>query len=238
MHCPSCDSENIVKNGSIHNGTAKFSCKNCGRQFVENPEKKIISREQWNLVDKLLLEKIPIAGIQRVTGISKSWLQEYINKKYADTPQQVVVVSKEKGRLTIQCDEMWSFVDSKENTMWIWLGIDQDSREIVGCYVGSRDREGAKGLWDSLPPVYRQCAVCYTDFWSAYKKIFPSKRHKPVGKETGKTNYIERFNLTMRQRVSRLVRKTLSFSKKVENHVGAIWNFIHHYNEKIAPTLA
>ncbi|NEP53742.1 MAG: IS1 family transposase, partial [Moorea sp. SIO3C2] len=27
------------------------------------------------------------------------------------------------------------------------------------------------------------------------------------------------------------VRKTLSFSKKLENHLGAIWNFIHHYNQ-------
>ncbi len=29
-------------------------------------------------------------------------------------------------------------------------------------------------------------------------------------------------NCTMRQRVSRLVHKTLSFSKKLENHIGAI----------------
>ncbi|NJL91790.1 MAG: IS1 family transposase, partial [Coleofasciculaceae cyanobacterium SM2_1_6] len=28
----------------------------------------------------------------------------------------------------------------------------------------------------------------------------------------------------------RLVRKTLSFSKKLENHIGAVWNFVHHYN--------
>ncbi|MEL7354495.1 MAG: hypothetical protein AAFN38_24000, partial [Cyanobacteria bacterium J06560_5] len=32
------------------------------------------------------------------------------------------------------------------------------------------------------------------------------------------------------QRVSRLVRKTLPFSKKLENHIGAIWLFIHEYN--------
>jgi len=53
-------------------------------------------------------------------------------------------------------------------------------------------------------------------------------------KETGKTNHIERFNCTMRQRISRLVRKTLSFSKKLENHIGAIWYFIHHYNASLA----
>ncbi|MDM8568768.1 IS1 family transposase, partial [Thiotrichales bacterium HSG1] len=45
------------------------------------------------------------------------------------------------------------------------------------------------------------------------------------------TNRIERFNCTMRQRISRLVRKT--FSKKLSNHVGAIWYFIHHYNANI-----
>ncbi len=133
---------------------------------------------------------------------------------------------------------MWSFVKMKANKKWIWLAIDYDSREIAGLYVGSRDHVGAEGLWKSLPPVYRQCAVCYSDFWSAYAKIFPQKRHRPVGKESGKTNHIERFNLTLRQRVSRLVRKTLSFSKKLENHIGALWNFVHHYNAVIAPKLA
>jgi hypothetical protein len=34
--------------------------------------------------------------------------------------------------------------------------------------------------------------------------------------------HIERFNNTLRQRVSRLVRETLSFSKILENHIGAI----------------
>ena len=64
-------------------------------------------------------------------------------------------------------------------------------------------------------------------------QTLPSTRHKAVGKETGKTNYIERFNCTMRQRIARLVRKTLSFSKKLENHIGAIWLFIHHYNKSL-----
>jgi IS1 family transposase len=35
-----------------------------------------------------------------------------------------------------------------------------------------------------------------------------------VGKETGETAHIERLNNTWRQRLSRLVRQTLSFSKK------------------------
>jgi insertion element IS1 protein InsB len=107
--------------------------------------------------------------------------------------------------LTIQCDEMWSFVARKTNKQWSWLAIDEQSAEIVGLYVGARDRDGAAGLWHSLPAVYRQCAVAYTDFWSSYEDIFPASRHRAVGKETGGTSKIERFNNTMRQRIPRLV---------------------------------
>ena len=68
------------------------------------------------------------------------------------------------------------------------------------------------------------------DFWDAYAAILPSKRHCACGKDSGQTSHIERFNNTLRQRCSRLVRKTLSFSKKTANHIGAIWYFIDDYN--------
>lgn len=66
--------------------------------------------------------------------------------------------------MTIQCDELWSFVDHKDNKQWVWLALDSKTREIVGVYVGNRDEQAARKLWNSLPPVYRQCAVAYTDF--------------------------------------------------------------------------
>ena len=232
-NCPNCESKDVVKNGFIHNGNQNHKCKACGRQFVEAPRQKIISEETKALIDKLLLEKIPLAGIARVCNVSETWLQDYVNRKYEAIPRQVNVSAKKKGRLTIQCDEMWSFVGNKGNKQWIWLALDVETREIIGVHIGDRSEQGAKKLWDSLPSVYRQCAVAYTDFWRAYALVFPAQRHKAVGKESGKTNYIERFNCTMRQRVSRLVRKTLSFSKKLENHIGAIWFFIHHYNSSL-----
>jgi len=94
MNCPKCNSKNIIKNGSIHNGKPNFECKNCGRQFVENPTKKVITQEQWDYVDKLLLEKVPIAGISRVTGISESWLQHYINQKYSEIDKTINISKK------------------------------------------------------------------------------------------------------------------------------------------------
>ena len=115
---------------------------------------------------------------------------------------------KKRGRLTIQWDELWSFVGNKGNKQWVWLALDVETLEIVGVYIGARDEAAARKLWESLPPVYRQCAVAYTDFWAAYGTVLPSKRHRAMGKETGLTSSIERFNNTLRQRVSRLVRKT------------------------------
>jgi len=180
----------------------------------------------------MLLEKIPLVGIARSLQVSESWLQQYVNDDYATVPQQVQVQPKPQRRLTVQMDELWSFVGAKEHAYWVWLALDAETREIVGCSSGDRSGQSAQALWHSLPPVYRQCAVCYTDFWASYPVALPSKRHRAVGKETGRTSDIERFNKTLRQRVSRLVRKTLSFSKDVNNHIAAIWNFIHYYNDQ------
>jgi insertion element IS1 protein InsB len=233
MHCPDCHSESVVKNGFNALGKQIHRCNECGRQFVLNPAKGPISDEKKALIDLLLLERISLAGIARVVGVSESWLQNYVNEKYAQTPREVIVKKKSKGRLTIECDELWSFVGKKDNKQWVWLAIDRDTREIIGVYVGDRSEQSARELWNSLPPVYRQCAVSYTDFWAAYAAIFPSKRHRAVGKDSGQTNHIERLNCTLRQRISRLVRKALSFSKKLANHIGAIWYFIHYYNASL-----
>ena len=132
--------------------------------------------------------------------------------------------------MILECDELWSFVGAKRYQQWIWLAINRETREIVGMASGSRTKTTARKLWASLPTVYRQCAICYTDFWDAYRAVLPSKRHCAVGKDSGQTNHIERFNNTLRQRCSRLVRKTLSFSKKLANHFGALWYFINDYN--------
>lgn len=95
-NCPRCKSKNVVKNGFIHNGNQNYKCKVCGRQFVENPQQKLISEETKVLIDKLLLEKIPLAGIARVCDVSETWLQNYVNLKYESIPQKVNVSSKKK----------------------------------------------------------------------------------------------------------------------------------------------
>ena len=133
--CPNCGSHHRIKNGSIHNGKPKRQCKECGRQFVINPTNKTVSDETKQLIDKLLLERISLRVIARVTGVSWSWLQNYVNNKLAAVPRQIKVLDKPKGKLVIECDEMWSFVFSKTIKVYIWRLIDRNTREIIGCYA-------------------------------------------------------------------------------------------------------
>lgn len=89
MNCPSCQSENIKLNGHIHNGKQNHFCKDCGRQFVLNPTHKLISEKDKALIDRLLLEKISLAGIARSAEVSEQWLQEHISDLYASQPDDL-----------------------------------------------------------------------------------------------------------------------------------------------------
>jgi insertion element IS1 protein InsB len=97
--------------------------------------------------------------------------------------------------------------------------------------MGDRSKESARQLWDKIPDAYRKHATFHTDIYDSYVDIIPPEQHRRVTKQTGLTNSIERFNCTMRQRVSRLVRDSLAFSKKLTNHIGSIHYFICHYNQ-------
>lgn len=95
--CPLCGCAQTVKNGHIHNGKQRFKCQDCGRQFVEQPTKKVIDQATRELIDRLLLERLSLAGIARAAQVSEQWLQTYVNEKYAKVPRQVQVAPKKRG---------------------------------------------------------------------------------------------------------------------------------------------
>lgn len=92
--CPRCSSDHVVKNGRIHTGKQNYRCRLCGRQFVLNPTKKVIDEETRARIDRLLLEKLPLAGIAGALEVSESWLQHYVNQKYKAVEQRVQVEEK------------------------------------------------------------------------------------------------------------------------------------------------
>lgn len=105
----------------------------------------------------------------------------------------------------------------------MWIALAYQSRQLLAMVVGDRSAKTCQKLWQRIPEAYRQ-------FWAAYQKIVPREVHKPCDKGSGLTNAVERFNLTLRQRVVRMVRKTLSFSKSWAMHLLCLRLFVHDYN--------
>lgn len=234
--CPQCGSRWYKRNGHIHTGKQNHRGKVCGRAFVLTPENSVITEEQRALIERLLLERISLRGICRAVGVGLQWLLPCMSARFqaapedlyvkpADTPPTVIL-----QRLEAELDELWSLVGKKANRQWVWIAMDATTHQIIAFHVGDRSSQSATALWDKLPARYQEQATFYTDQYAVYAGVIPPARHRAISKLAPTTNHVERFNCTLRQQVSRLVRSTLSFSKNLTNHIGAIKYFICHYN--------
>ena len=129
----------------------------------------------------------------------------------------------------LELDELWSFVGAKAHTLWLWVALCRRTRQIVAWTLGDRSQQSAADWRASLPKGYRGRAT-RSELWEAYATAFAQHTHRCCGKADGETNHVERWFGTLRARVSRLIRRTYSFSKGAENHLDAIHLFITTYN--------
>jgi insertion element IS1 protein InsB len=160
-------------------------------------------------------------GLKKVAELPP--LSETLVKPDANDPEST----------TMELDELWSFVLKKANKVWIWIALCRKTRQVVAYAVGDRSKNTCQKLWDAIPEEYRT-GHCFSDFWSAYQTIIPEEQLTQVGKETGETAHVERWNNTLRQRNGRFVRDTLSFSKTVVMHISCLVLFLHRYNQERA----
>src|SRR5262245_118377 len=112
LRCPQCELSHIKRNGYTHYGKQNYRCKDCARQFVEDSQR--IGEEMKDLIKVLLLERLSLRGICRVTGVSLTWLLDFIAEVYAESPDDLnVKVCQARGavqllRLEPEADAMWS----------------------------------------------------------------------------------------------------------------------------------
>jgi insertion element IS1 protein InsB len=243
--CHHCLSTNVIKKGVIlrgkklGRGKPRYRCKDCKKTFVEDGLNWFIPDTTKTLINDMLLERLSLRGICRVVKVSLRWLLVYIKKIYAELPECLnckispsTIRQGDKVYIQLidcQADELWSFVYRRDNTKYIWIAMHTQTRQIIAFHVGDRSRASARELWAKIPEWLQNICYFHTDNWESYKTVIPEERHE-YSKRKKYTNYLERFNNTLRQRVSRLVRETLSFSKDLDNHIGAIKYFICHYN--------
>lgn len=232
LTCRHCGSPNLIKYGTAPNGKQKYLCRTCRRQSRDNPGTTAYSEQQRETILRAYQERSSLRGLERTFGVARSTVIEWLKKaQQLTTLTQTLVpaVPSDPSSITLELDELWSFVAKKANQRWIWFALCRKTRQIVAFVIGDRSETTCRKLWRALPQAYRR-GICYTDFWDAYQAVIPDELHQPSGKESGETAHIERFNNTLRQRLARFVRKTLSFSKSDLMHEICLKLFIWRYN--------
>ena len=96
--CPRCAATHVVRNGRTQAGSPNFLCRGCGRRFVLRPKKGPVSEATQDLVRRLLRERMALRAIARAVGVSRAWLQKFVNALYRDeTPWEPGPLKKKRA---------------------------------------------------------------------------------------------------------------------------------------------
>jgi insertion element IS1 protein InsB len=178
-------------------------------------------------------ERVSLRGIERIFGVCRQTVARWIRQAVWQLPVVVDTLLDYEVGDVLEADELWSFVLNKARKRWLWLALCRRTRQIIAFYIGKRDADAAGQLWQRIPYPYTLCPI-YTDHYEAYPSALPERQHWATAKQSGATAHIERWNNTLRQRLARFVRKTLSFSKSDRMHHIMVEWFIIDYNQQIA----
>jgi transposase-like protein len=96
--CPRCHATHVVRNGKTQAGSPDFLCRGCDRRFVAGPEKGPVSLGRRDLVRRLLPERLSSRAVARAAGVSRTWLQGFVDDLYREqTPWEPGPLKKSRA---------------------------------------------------------------------------------------------------------------------------------------------
>ncbi len=232
-HCPNCGSIAIIRNGHDYKGAQKYQCHCCGAYGTLDAQPRYTEEDKAR-IQRASQERVSMRGIRRIFGVARRTLARWLKAQAAALPDLVETLAAVGPDDVLELDELWSFVLKKSQKRWIWIALCRRTRQVVAYFVGDRSDDSCRELWKRIPDTY-QHGCSFSDFLGAYQRVLDSQTHQGGGKETGQTAHVERWNNTVRQRLARFVRKTLSFSKSDEFHEMALKLFVFQYNWDCLP---
>jgi insertion element IS1 protein InsB len=222
-----------VRDGHAPNGKQKYRCHTCGRRSRENPTSNAYLEARREEILHASQERSSLRGLTHTFGVSRATVSSWITKSSATSsltdhparpgPRGSHFRDTGPGRTD------GSFVLKKAHDSWMWIALCRKTRQVVAYAVRDRSKKTCQRLWEAIPQEYRQ-GHYFTDFLRVYASVIPEEQHTAVGKEMGETAHAERWNKTLRQRLARFVRMTLSFSKSEIMHEACLLLFLHRYH--------
>jgi len=164
-----------------------------------------------------------VAELKKVDVLSavNEPILEQIDLQQVNVDIVAVKLVADPSALEAELDEMWSFVQKKQNQRWLWHAIEHETGKVLAYVLGNRTDKVFLKLKALLEPF--GISKFYTDGWGAYEWKLDLNQHQ-IGKAN--TQKIERKHLTLRTRIKRLARRTICFSKSETIHDVVIGLFI------------
>lgn len=203
LSCKRCNSTKYVKNGFAH-GNQRYLCKDCGHRFTDTPGHGYPIALRFNAAI-LYLCGMSITSAAFLLGVAPSTVQawlEWVATEYAPKPVPSGTV------VVVELDEMWHFLNSKNEKLWIWKAINHATGELLDWECGDRSEKTAAALIDRLKKTGAKLYIA--DEYAVYAALIPiGKLYQ--GKD--KTHGIERNNCRQRHWFARFHRKSIVVSK-------------------------
>ena len=241
LHCPHCQSTDMVRCGNTRQGKQRYRCRECregrGRTFLLDYSDAGQSPQVKEKIVEMAMNASGIRDTARVLKISPNTVMkepdlEPVNHavlRVLNSEQVEVEICRgdeldERLGLSSELNEMWSFVARKSNPRWLWHAIDDHTGKVLAYVLGRRQDEVFLKLKELLEPF--GITKYYTDGWGTYEWHLDPEQHR-VGKD--RTQKIESKHINLRTRIKRLVRRTICFSKTERMHDLVIGLFITRY---------
>jgi insertion element IS1 protein InsB len=206
MECHKCYKK-CWRTGRQKNGLQRYFCPQCSTYQQSWYRYKAYRKPTGEEIKSLVRESVGMRGIARVLGISRQTVSARIIL-LADALQKPIDVSE---HVTLEVDELWTYLNRKEDEYWVAYALDRRTRSVVDFVVGKRTKATLKELIDRL--LHLNPKIIRTDKLTLYEHLIPKQLHR-----RGATviNRIERKNLSIRTHLKRLSRRTICFNRSLQ----------------------
>lgn len=204
VSCPHCNGLS-VKCG-LQKNVQRYMCKFCNKKFQLTYIYQAYQKDINGSISTLVKEGCGIRSISRILKISKNTVLSRIIHIGNNIKPKLFA----KLGCKFELDEIWTFIGKKDNVTWITYVLERESKNVIDFFVGRKTMENIQPLINKV--LLLNPKTIYTDKLNIYPPLIPKEIHKRF---QYCTNIIERNNLTMRNHIKRLSRKTICFSRSV-----------------------
>ena len=234
---PSCQSDQSVQRGKTRRGPPRYLCQKtaCIPQSLLR-ESRDQGRFPAGKQQRIALRRKASGVRETARGVPRSpdtglRARRQKDAALASVPTTLLrPMAPDESRVDMQhagdaaLDERWRVGGKQGTQRGRWPAIDHPTGAVLAYVCGRRQEEGLLPRQALLEPL--GLTRVSTDHGGAYTRHLAPAVHRPGQRNTPQ---IERKHLTLRTRITRVVRKTIGFSKSIQMHDLVLGLFVNRY---------